>query len=111
MLEDIQMLLNEPFHVQFFLLLGLSFFLGIVLTAAVAVVFSFKIDRHLKKHYFAQWKLSRGTYQERRRVIVPKDSYYNKIVKQQRSIHRGIAFLWLIVLLVVTIILYINKNS
>ncbi|MBN1816421.1 MAG: hypothetical protein JW828_03615 [Sedimentisphaerales bacterium] len=111
MLEDVRMILNEPFHVQFFIFLGLSFFLGLLFIGLSAVFFSSRIQRHLKKNYYDQWKLSKGTSQERKRVVVPRDAFYNKIVKQQRKVHCWITYIWIAAVLIGGLLLYINKNT
>ncbi len=103
-MEDLYELMNAPKWVQLVMFFGFSLFLVVLLVVVSGLVQYIRQDRHLKKHYFDQWKLRKGSLEDRRRVIIPSDPFLNKLTSQSNKIHHYIMLIWLAVLLIVLVI-------
>ena len=95
-------LLNAPKPVQVMLFFGASLFLVVALVAIDGIVCSMIQDRYLRKHYFDQWALRRGSLSQRKSVVVPDDPFMRTLARHNRRVQHWVMVTWLVVLLLVS---------
>lgn len=98
-------LIHAPKWVQLLIFFGFSLFFVVVLVVIIGVTCSVRQDIHLRKHYFEQWKLKRGSPDDRKRVVIPSDLFLNKLTSQNKKFHYWIMIIWFALLLIMSLII------
>ena len=103
-IKDFHELMHAPKWVQLIMFFGFSVFFVALLVFVFGFIYSIRQDRHLRRHYFKQWKLKRGTLEDRKRVIIPNDPFLNKLTYESKKIHQWIMIIWFAALLIISLI-------
>jgi len=98
-------LMHAPKLVRLIIFSAVSLFVVVALVVIDGFICAIRQDRYLRKHYFAQWKLRRGTWRETRNVVIPDDPFFSKLTEQSKKVHRWIMIMWFVALLILSLII------
>jgi hypothetical protein len=104
MMQDLYELMHAPKWVQLIMFFGFSLFFVVLLVFVFGFIYYIRQDRYLRRHYFEQWKLQRGTLEDRKRVIIPDDPFLNKLTYETKKIHQWIMIIWFAALVIISLI-------
>jgi len=107
-IRDLHELVCAPKPVRLIMFSALSLFVVVALVVVDGIICSVRQDRYLRKHYFEQWKLRRGTWKERRSVVIPNDPFFSKLTERSKRTHRWIMIIWFAVLLITSLIITLS---
>jgi len=108
MMEDLHELMYAPKWVQLIMFFCFSLFFVVLLVVVFGFIYSIRQDRYLRRHYFKQWKLKRGTLEDRKAVIIPNDPFLNKLISESKKIHQWIMIIWFAALLIISLIVVLR---
>ena len=108
LIKDFHELMHAPKPVQLIMFFGFSLFVVVALVVIDGIICSVRQDRYLRKHYFEQWKLKRGSLDDRKKVVLPNDPFLNKLTYQSKKIHHYIMIMWFAVLLITSLIITLS---
>ncbi len=107
-IKDIYELRHATKLVQLIMCFAFSLFVVVSLVVIDGFICAIRGDKYLRKHYFEQWKLKRGDWKERRRVIIPNDPFFNKLTEQRKRVHRSIMMMWFVILLIALLVIALS---
>lgn len=108
LIKDLHDLMHAPKWQQLIMFFGFSLFVVVALAAIDGFICYVRQDRYLRKHYFEQWKLMRGSLDDRKKVVIPNDPFLNKLNDQSKKIHHYIMVVWFAVLLITSLIIILR---